>query len=79
MSWLHTPAMHSPTPLPAHLAVSALQEQTMLNKKHMIAAALLATSWVSHAGVITGVTASTNLGSNFGSNIANIVSGAGLT
>ena len=51
----------------------------MLNKKHMIAAALLATSWVSHAGVITGVTASTNLGSNFGSNIANIVSGAGLT
>lgn len=51
----------------------------MINKKHITAAALLAVSWAGHASVITGVTASTNLGSNFGSNIAHIVSGAGLT
>ena len=51
----------------------------MLNKKHMIAAALLAASWASHASVITGVTASTDLGSSFGSSIANIANGVGLT
>ena len=50
----------------------------MINKQHLTAAALMAASW-GHASVITGVTATTNLGSNFGSNIAHIVDGTGLT
>lgn len=50
----------------------------MINQKHLTAAALMAASWC-HASVITGVTASTNLGSNFGSNIAHTVDGTGLT
>ena len=50
----------------------------MINKKLVAVAALLAASW-GHASVITGVTASTNLGSNFGSNIAHIADGVGLT
>ena len=51
----------------------------MLNQKHAIAAALLATSCASHASVVTGVTASTNLGTNFGSNITHITDGTGLS
>ena len=51
----------------------------MITTRQVAAAALLAASWAAQATVISGVTASTDLGSNFGSTIGSIVNGVGLT